>query len=166
MRNRSLSCDSLPMKFVVGHENIINMLRKSVGEGKPAQAYLFEGKEGVGKKKTALLFARILNCPQCFKHSPEDCSVCKRLVTFNHPDLIIESPERGMIRIEGIRRIQSFFKFAPVECDYRIALVDDAHMMNRSAQNAILKTLEEPPQGRLLVLVTSETPPVIVYGQI
>jgi len=61
-----------------------------------------------------------------------------------------------MIRIERIRRLQGFFKYAPVEGRYRVAIIDDAHLMNRQAQNALLKTLEEPPPGRVLILVTSK----------
>ena len=140
----------------LGHEHILSLLRQTVAEGRPAHAYLFSGPEGIGKKLVAVRFAAMLNCPQSQDDSSASCPVCRRICEEKHPDFIIEKPLRGMIRIDRVRHIQSFFQFAPVEAFYRVAIIDDAHSMNRAAQNALLKTLEEPPAGRVLILVTSK----------
>jgi len=140
----------------LGHEHVLNLLRQTVAEARPAHAYLFSGPEGIGKKLVAVRFAAMLNCPQLQDDSSASCPVCRRICEEKHPDFIIEKPLRGMIRIDRVRQVQSFFQFAPVEAFYRVAIVDDAHSMNRAAQNALLKTLEEPPAGRVLILVTSK----------
>ncbi len=143
------------MTFLVGHENNLALLKQTVTEGRPAHAYLFTGPEGIGKKRIGLRFACLLNCHGAHENLEGSCSVCRRIIAEKHPDVTIERPERGMIRIDRIRNLQAFFKYAPVEGRYRVTIIDDAHLMNRSAQNALLKTLEEPPSGRVLILVTS-----------
>jgi DNA polymerase-3 subunit delta' len=140
----------------LGHEHVLGLLRQTVAEGRPAHAYLFSGPEGIGKKLVAVRFAAMLNCPQSQDDSNASCPVCRRICEEKHPDFIIEKPLRDMIRIDRVRYVQSFFQFAPVEAFYRVAIIDNAHSMNRAAQNALLKTLEEPPTGRVLILVTSK----------
>jgi DNA polymerase III subunit delta' len=104
----------------------------------------------------AVRFACMLNCPDHQADPNCSCPTCRRIASETHPDFTIERPERGMIRIERVRLLQNAFKFAPAEARFRIAVIDDAHLMNRSAQNALLKTLEEPPPARILVLVTAK----------
>jgi DNA polymerase-3 subunit delta' len=140
----------------LGHDQILNLLRQTVAEARPAHAYLFSGPDGVGKKLMAVRFSEMLNCPRLQEDSSASCPVCRRISEEKHPDFIIEKPLRGMIRIDRVRFIQGFFQFAPVEGFFRVAVIDDAHTMNRAAQNALLKTLEEPPAGRVLILVTSK----------
>ncbi|MEW6531860.1 MAG: DNA polymerase III subunit delta' [Thermodesulfobacteriota bacterium] len=131
-------------------------LERAVEQARPAHAYLFAGPEGVGKRLVALRFACMLNCPDRSQDKDWSCPVCRRIVEGKHPDVTLEKPERGKIRIERIREMQRFFKYAPIEGRYRVAIIDDAHLMNRQAQNALLKTLEEPPPNRALVLVTAK----------
>jgi DNA polymerase III subunit delta' len=140
----------------LGHEHVLGLLRQTVAQGRPAHAYLFSGPDGIGKKLVAVKFSTMLNCPQSQDDSSASCPVCRRIREEKHPDFIVEKPLRGMIRIDRVRHVQSFFQFAPVEAFYRIAIVDDAHSMNRAAQNALLKTLEEPPAGRVLILVSAK----------
>lgn len=144
------------MNSLIGHESIISFLERTVREGRPAHAYLFTGREGVGKKKVAVRFACMLNCPDLDADPHANCSVCRRMSAQTHPDLLLEKPDKGMIRIERVRSVQGFFRYAPVEGRYRVTIIDDAHTMNRSAQNALLKTLEEPPPSRMLILVTDK----------
>ncbi len=144
------------MNVPVGHERSIGILERTAKEGRPAHAYLFTGREGVGKKMVAVRFACMLNCPDPQADPNGTCPVCRRIMSETHPDFTIERPERGMIRIERVRILQNSFKFAPAEARFRVTVIDDAHLMNRSAQNALLKTLEEPPPARVLVLVTSK----------
>ncbi len=143
------------MSELIGNERIAAFLERTVSEGRPAHAYLFTGPEGVGKKRFAINFACRLNCLDPENDTSHQCSMCRRIREGKHPDVQMESPERGMIRIERIRNLQAFFKYAPIEAAYRVAIIDDAHSMNPAAQNALLKTLEEPPPGRMLVLVSS-----------
>jgi DNA polymerase-3 subunit delta' len=140
----------------LGHDHILSLLRQTVIEARPAHAYLFSGPDGVGKKLMAVRFSEMLNCPRLQEDSSASCPVCRRISEEKHPDFIIEKPLRGMIRIDRVRFIQGFFQFAPVEGFFRVTVIDDAHTMNRAAQNALLKTLEEPPAGRVLILVTSK----------
>lgn len=132
------------------------LLERTVSEGRPAHAYLFSGMEGVGKNLAAIRFAAMLNCPGPPHESPDACSVCRRILTGKHPDFGIERPMRGSIRIDRVREIQSGFQFAPIEGRYRVCVIDDAHSMTRAAQNALLKTLEEPPPQRVIILVTAK----------
>jgi DNA polymerase-3 subunit delta' len=143
------------MSPMVGHEHVIALLLESARNGRPAHAYLFTGQEGIGKKQVALLFARMLNCPDPDRDPEGKCSACRRITSGNHPDVILEEPEKNIIRIDRIRSLRNFFKYAPVEGRFRVAVLNDAHTMNSAAQNALLKTLEEPPSGRILILVTA-----------
>lgn len=127
-----------------------------MSDGRPAHAYLFSGPDGVGKKLVAVHFACLLNCPDPTSDRDNSCPTCRRIVEEKHPDVIIERPERNIIRIERIRSLRSFFRYAPIEGRWRLTIIDDAHLMNRAAQNALLKSLEEPPPARLLILVTAK----------
>jgi len=144
------------MNSLVGHDKVVAFLERIVREGRPAHAYLFTGREGVGKKRVAVRLACMLNCPDLDADPDGDCSVCRRIRALKHPDIVLEQPEKRMIRIERVRSVQSFFRYAPVEGRYRVSIIDDAHLMNRAAQNALLKTLEEPPSARMLILVTGK----------
>ncbi len=124
-------------------------------EGLTAHAYVFAGIEGIGKARIALGFAAMLNCPDPRDDEHHTCPDCRRVMQGSHPDVIVEKPEKGRIRIDRIRALQQFFAYAPMEGRCRVALIDDAHLMNPAAQNALLKTLEEPPPKRVIVLVTS-----------
>lgn len=144
------------MDALLGHEKILDFLKRTVQEARPAHAYLFTGLEGVGKKLVAVRFACMLNCPDPSEDRELLCPVCRKIAAEKHPDVAIERPEKGIIRIDRIRNLQSAFKYAPVEGKWRVMIIDDAHLMNRAAQNALLKTLEEPPPSRMLILVTSK----------
>jgi DNA polymerase-3 subunit delta' len=144
------------MSALIGHEQILELLKRTVQGGRPSHAYLFAGKEGVGKKLVAIDFAAMLNCDENAADPDCGCRDCRRIHEGKHPDVLMELPERGMIRIDRIRNLQRFFRYPPIEGRYRVVVIDDAHTMNHQAQNALLKTLEEPPPGRALILVTAK----------
>lgn len=144
------------MGLLLGHDKVLEQLRKGAREGKPAHAQLFAGPEGVGKKLVAVEFACMLNCPDGGGHTDGECRTCRRIREGKHPDISLERPERSSIRVDRIRKIQDYIRFPPVEGPFKIVILDDAHLMNRQAQNALLKTLEEPPPGRLLILVSAK----------
>jgi len=135
---------------------VVALLRRTVSEGRPAHAYLFSGPEGIGKRLVAVKLACLLNCAEPASDTDNSCPTCRKIIEEKHPDVIIERPERNSIRIERIREVRSFFRYAPIEGRCRVAIIDDAHLMNRAAQNALLKTLEEPPPDRLVILVTAK----------
>ncbi|MFC1834410.1 DNA polymerase III subunit delta' [Thermodesulfobacteriota bacterium] len=144
------------MHALIGHEGTVAALQRIAEEERPAHAYLFSGRQGIGKRLVAIKFACLLNCPDPVDDSDHTCPVCRRICEGKHPDVIIESPVKGRIRIEAIRNLQGWLKYAPVEARYRICLINDAHLMNHQAQNALLKTLEEPPPARLMLLVSAK----------
>jgi DNA polymerase-3 subunit delta' len=146
----------MDQSLILGHEQTMAFLDRVVDSGRPAHAYLFSGPDGVGKKSVAMRFAARLNCLDR-DHDPDfQCDSCRKILTLNHPDLWIEKPIKSIIRIDSIRSLQSLFKYDPVEARYRTAIIDDAHCMNIQAQNALLKTLEEPPSTGMLILITSQ----------
>lgn len=144
------------MNVLVGHEKLVSFLERTVQERRPAHAYLFSGREGVGKKLVAYRFACLLNCPDRQNDPDDSCPVCTKIIEGKHPDVHIEKPDKGMIRIEKVRNLHAFFRYAPIEARYRVVIIDDAHSMNRAAQNALLKTLEEPPAFAVLILISSK----------
>lgn len=144
------------MTEVTGHERILDLLETTAANDRPAHAYLFTGPEGIGKKAVALRFASILNCVSPAEDTDRSCTHCRRIAGLRHPDVRLEQPERGAVRIAQVREVQAYLRFAAAEAKYRTAILDDAHLMNREAQNALLKTLEEPPPGRMLILITAK----------
>ncbi len=137
------------------HEAVWKILKRSVLEAKPAHAYLFSGMEGIGKFESALHFAAMLNCAHFTERLDCECRSCKLIHGQTHPDLFIIRPEKSTIKIDVIRDLQHRFRFAPTEALYRCAIIDDAHLLNRFAQNSLLKTLEEPPNNRIIILITA-----------
>lgn len=145
------------MSSLLGHERNLELLRRYVIENRPAHAFLFSGRQGIGKKKVALEFARMINCDDFNEHNqPMLCNTCRRIMTGSHPDVHVLMPVKNGIRVDAIRSVISFLKYPPIEANFRLVIIDDAHLMNRSAQNALLKTLEEPPPNRIIILISSQ----------
>ncbi len=158
---------------ILGQERTISILRRSVRRGRLAHAYLFVGPEGVGKKLTALTLAKALNCrsPEAFdggsarEGAPEACGLCpscRKIDLGNHPDVRLVEPEarggsrQAYIHIDVLREVRRSLQFAPLEGRRKAIVFDGAHRMQPAAANALLKTLEEPPNDTLIVLVTAE----------
>lgn len=148
---------------VIGHDRQKGVLAKSAIDGSVAHAYIFAGPEGIGKKPVAAGFAKLLNCTA--KHLPENipdaecsCVSCTKIDKGIHPDLIVIRFEGvKSIKVEQIREdIEDRIYLKPYEGKYKIVIVDEAERMSNSAQNAFLKTLEEPPPDSVIILITSE----------
>jgi DNA polymerase-3 subunit delta' len=143
---------------VVGHgQPRALLLRASVARSVP-QTLLFDGPEGVGKRRTALSLAAAINCP----HPGIDgdacgqCSSCKRIGRGQHPDVVTLVPnEKGTITVEMAREVIGQASYRPFEARRRVVIIDQADQLQPAAQNALLKTLEEPPPSSMFVLVTS-----------
>ncbi len=113
-------------------------------------ALLFSGPRGVGKFSSALLLAAAVLCPA---RKPDGCPSCAKVARGVHPDLHLVEAEGNVIRIEQVRGLERELAMKPAETGHRVAIVDDAHLMNQEAANTFLKTLEEPNFGTCIVLV-------------
>lgn len=141
---------------IVGHDEIIEHLQNSIRLGKVSHAYIFGGENGSGKKLIANLFAMTL---QCEEHGIEPClkcASCKKAMSKNHPDIISVTHEKpNSIGIEEIRKqLIDDVAIKPYTGPYKIYLVNDAHKLTLQAQNALLKTIEEPPSYAVIILLT------------
>jgi len=155
-------------KNILGQQKAVLSLQTQLRTNRIAQAYLFAGPEGVGRKKTAIEVAKALNCRDKEQIEPcDECPSCRKIDKNIHPDvhlidfawqagLLEEKPEQQtQIKIDVIREIQREISLKRFEGNYKVFIIDQAEKMSRSAMNCLLKTLEEPPENSLLILVTT-----------
>jgi DNA polymerase-3 subunit delta' len=145
---------------IIGHDRQKRILTGAFTRSRVPTTYLFTGESGIGKRALAVEFGRLLNClsPVKGQEGPDacgECSHCERIKKGVHPDFRMVTPEDGMIRIEQVRDLIEFLSLKALEAQYKIIIIDEAERMNPAASNAFLKTLEEPPEGSLIILVTS-----------
>jgi len=149
---------------IIGHELQKNLLRRAIAEERVSHSYLFSGLDGVGKRLVALGFAKILNCLTLVSTTDVDsnkagcdCNSCRKIDKGIHPDVfVIEYKGLRDIKVDQIREdVEDRLYFKPFEGRYKVAIVDEADRMSHSAQNAFLKTLEEPPDESIIILLTS-----------
>ncbi|MDB4444196.1 DNA polymerase III subunit delta' [bacterium] len=146
-----------PFSKIIGQDRAINFLKQVMASEKIPHAYLFVGIPGVGKTTTAVALTQAINC-----HAPVNqegcgqCKSCRQLMGGNFPDLEIIRPDGQNIKIEQIRKLNRSFGFKPMAGRYRISIVHQAERMRDEAANAFLKTLEEPPEGNVLILNVTE----------
>lgn len=145
---------------MLGHEWAVNLLREHVVQGNFRHAYLITGPQGIGRRTLALRFTQALNCPQPL--SPGEpcrtCRTCAQIENMQHPDLSIVQAEQigSVLRVDQVRDLLPSLSLAPYQARYRIALFLRFEEANASAANALLKTLEEPPE-RVVLLLTAES---------
>lgn len=141
---------------IVGQENVTKILKNQVKSGKISHAYIFSGSRGTGKTSAAKVFARAINCLNPLNGEPcNECSVCKSILEGNTTD-VIEMDAASNNSVENIRQIRQEVVYATIDVKYRVYIIDEAHMLTTSAFNALLKTLEEPPQNVVFILATTE----------
>lgn len=142
---------------VLGHEEIIRHLQNAVAMDKVSHSYIFCGEEGAGKKLLANLFAMTLQCEERKIEPCLQCTSCKKALRKNHPDIITITHEKpGTVGIEDIReQLIGDVSIKPYESKYKIYLVSDAEKLTVQAQNALLKTIEEPPSYAVILLLTN-----------
>jgi DNA polymerase-3 subunit delta' len=143
---------------IVGHQDIIEYIGKAVTHHQVSHAYILNGEKGSGKKMLAKLFAMSLQCIEP-KENGEPCGTCKschQAMHRNHPDIIyVEHEKANSIGIEEIRQqINQDIAVKPYASNYKVYIVDEADKMTVQAQNALLKTMEEPPEYAVLLLLT------------
>lgn len=152
---------------VLGQDFAISSLRSALRCGKVATAYLFHGPAGVGKRTTALAFAKALNCAQASEDACDTCPTCRRIERGIHPDVITVAllPGKTRLLIEQIKEIERELMFAPFEARRRVIILDQVELMSPEATGAILKTLEEPPEYTVFLLLAERPaalPPTIL----
>jgi len=143
---------------ITGHQVQKDFLRSSVQKNRISHAYLFSGPEGVGKKLVAIGFAKLINCTEAEKENLDcECVSCTKIEKGLNPDvLVFEYPDEKTIKVDHVRQdIDRFVHLAPYENPYKVFIIDDAQRMNSNAQNAFLKTLEEPPKNSVIILITT-----------
>ncbi len=147
----------MALKDVIGQESAVKILKSAVLKRKAASAYLFHGPSGIGKRLAAVNFAKALNCTAAEGDGDAcgRCPSCRRIEGGTHPDVMEVRPEKGVIRIDEIRNLEEALSLSAYEGSFKVAIVDEAHLMKIEAANAFLKCLEEPPAGSVIILVSS-----------
>lgn len=141
-----------------GQEKAKRLFAKALRADRIPHAYLFRGPDGVGKKRFARGVAMAINCRRRQEDKAcGDCPSCRKYVSGNHPDLVLISPQKGIIRIEQIRSLIKELSYPPYEAAMRVVIIEDIHTMRREAANSLLKTLEEPPVNNLLILTADSS---------
>jgi DNA polymerase-3 subunit delta' len=144
---------------IIGHEWVIKSLRQHVSGGNIKHAYLFTGPESVGKRTVAIRFAQAVNCLNSTGNDVPclDCKTCGQIERMVHPDLTIVKPGNtgGSLKVEQIREFQYSLHLAPNNAVFRVAILLDFENATENASNALLKTLEEPPDN-VVILITAE----------
>ncbi len=147
-----------PLKFeeIVGQEHITKTLRNQIIAGRVGHAYLFNGGRGTGKTSAAKVLARAVNCLNPVDGEPcNECEICKAALSGSLTD-IVEMDAASNNSVEDIRSIREEVNFLPTLAKYRVYIIDEVHMLSTGAFNALLKTLEEPPEHVKFILATTE----------
>lgn len=155
----------LDFKHIIGHEHIIKHLKLSIKNNKISHAYIFAGEDDSGKKTLADAFAMTLQCNELNPHSDSDlddivscgiCKSCKQSMSYNHPDILHVVREKASIGVDVIReQINNDIQIMPYSSPYKIYIIDEAERLTREGQNALLKTIEEPPEYAIIILLTN-----------
>ena len=144
-------------KDIIGHDTIKEHLKKAIESDHVSHAYILTGETGMGRKSLANAFAMTLLCEKGKSEPCMECHACKQVMSSNHPDLIFVGHEKpGSIGVDDIRgQIHDTIMIRPYSSYYKIYIVDEAEKMTVQAQNALLKTIEEPPSYAIIMLLTT-----------
>jgi DNA polymerase-3 subunit delta' len=156
----------MPFRDVIGHRRLVDLLARSVRRESLPPSLIFAGPSGIGKRLVAVATAQSLNCPATTLNDSGDqtaemdacgvCATCVRIARGVYPDvLLVEPGDTGSIKIEQVREIVDRVGYRPFEGRRRVVIVNEADALVAAAQNALLKTLEEPPPASVFILITS-----------
>ncbi len=158
MNNLVLYRKYRPQSFseIIGQEHIVQTLTNSIFAKSISHAYLFTGPRGSGKTTIARIFAKAVNCQDATSFEPcNQCSSCLEIMQSKSMDLI-EIDAASHTGVDDVRELIEGIKFSPVKSKYKIFIIDECHQLSKSAANALLKTLEEPPGHAIFILATTE----------
>jgi DNA polymerase-3 subunit delta' len=152
----------VPFRTIAGHRRLLTLLSRAAARDTLPPSTLFAGPAGIGKRRTASAIAEALNCLQPVRSGDFDldacgaCASCRRIARAVHPDVIVLEPEEGgSIKTDVVRDVIDRANYRPFEGRRRVVIVDQADALVVEAQNALLKTLEEPPSASVFILVSS-----------
>jgi DNA polymerase III subunit delta' len=142
---------------IIGHEKQSENLRLSLLNGRLHHAYLFIGPDGIGKRTLGLAMAQAIHCSELENDFCGGCGACRAIQAGNHADVRVVEPisNKKDISIQQVRELEKALSLRSFSGRQKVAIIDPATLMNWAAQNALLKTLEEPPQGCVLILIAS-----------
>ena len=152
---------------IVGQEHITKTLKNQIMAGRVGHAYLFNGGRGTGKTSAAKVLARAVNCLNPQDGEPcNECEICKAALAGSLTD-IVEMDAASNNSVEDIRSIRDEVNFLPTVARYRVYIIDEVHMLSQSAFNALLLTLEEPPEHVIFILATTnlESVPITIVSR-
>lgn len=143
---------------IVGHKDVIEYLQKGMKEDKISHAYILSGEKGSGKKMIAEIFAATLQCEEKGENPCGRCKSCMQAKSGNHPDIRWVTHEKASIGVDDIRnQINNDIGIKPYSSPYKIYIVPEGEKMTEQAQNALLKTIEEPPHYAVVILLTENS---------
>src|SRR6185437_5198720 len=140
---------------IVGQEHVTRTLANAINSNRVAHAYIFSGVRGVGKTTTARILAKALNCAQGPTDKPDDtCDSCRAIAEGSSLD-VLEIDAASNRGVDQIRELREMVRYAPATSRYKVVILDEAHQLTDDASNALLKTLEEPPERVVFILATT-----------
>ena len=141
---------------LVGQQHVVRTLQNAIRTGRVAHAYIFSGARGVGKTTTARILAKALNCVKGPTTEPcNQCDSCIEITAGNSLD-VLEIDAASNRGIDQVRELREMVRYAPAGARHKVVILDEAHMLTTEASNALLKTLEEPPDKVIFVMATTE----------
>jgi DNA polymerase-3 subunit delta' len=153
----------MPFRNIVGHRHLLDLVATAAMRASLPPSLIFAGPDGVGKRAAAVALAALVNCPTPVRANDSSsadacgiCASCIRIARLVHADvLIVEPGDTGVIKVDQVREVVERTGYRPFEGRRRVVIIDEADAMLSEAQNALLKTLEEPPSASMFVLVTA-----------
>lgn len=147
----------MSFKDIKGQDSAIRFLNGALENNRVSHAYIFLGPSGVGKKLTALNFAKALNCKSETRPC-DNCISCKKINNLNHPDIFLlkQDEKSSSIKIDKVRELIWSIGLKPYEGKKKVYIIDGADFMTQESSNALLKTLEEPPSESVLILIAED----------
>lgn len=137
---------------IIGQSTLIRRLRNMMDSGRIVHSYLFTGPTGAGKKSISNYFAKMLQC-EGRERPCNTCKSCRQMESGNHPDIIRIASESNNIKVESIRELRKDISIKPFQSQRKIYIIEEGHKMNHQSQNALLKTLEEPPEHAVIIIL-------------
>ena len=137
---------------IIGQSTLIRRLKSIMDSGRIVHSYIFTGPTGAGKKTISNYFAKMLQC-QGMDKPCNTCKSCRQVESSNHPDIIRIESQSNVIRVDSIRELRKDISIKPFQSQRKIYIIEKGDTMNQQAQNALLKTLEEPPKHAIIIIL-------------